>query len=358
MFVTPFNWKKKSLWDVFGMLRTPRSVLKFSGVSDNTSLIKSRPVDVSLKMPHNEDSASTFSWLGHATCLYRVDGVSFITDPVFSLRCSPSQWVGPKRFIPAPCAVEDLHVDIVLLSHTHYDHLDAASAASLGNRPLWIVPLGVASWLASVGITRVVELDWWETYVHTSATGKSFRIVFTPANHWTNRGLFDTNTALWGSYVVVADSCTPKKSFYFSGDTAYDSKLFKHIGRKYGPFDIASIGIGAYKPRPFMRDNHVNPRESVQIHQDIGSKMSCGIHWGTFPMSYEDVVEPAFDLAYAREMQRLTHESVFTMEHGETVVWAGPESAPRTAGMSDIAFSHPELMAEFLAMPREAESDD
>jgi hypothetical protein len=135
VYITPFSWKKKSLSNVFGMLRNKRSVMTFPGIPDNNALIKSSVLDTGLlSTPHasmNNAPLSDFTWLGHACCLYRADGVSYITDPVFSQRCSPSQWVGPSRFVPAPCDVLDLHLDVVLLSHTHYDHLDAYTAQKL-----------------------------------------------------------------------------------------------------------------------------------------------------------------------------------------------------------------------------------
>jgi len=373
VYVTPFNWKKKSLSNVFGMLRMKRSVLTFPGVSDNIALIKSAVVDKVLSVPHARDGTSgayksDFTWLGHACCLYRADGTTFITDPVFSQRCSPSQWVGPSRYVAAPCDVLSLHLDVVLLSHTHYDHLDASTAEKLSKNTklLWIVPLGVKEWLAGYDITNVVELGWWDTYTYTSErTGETSKITFTPANHWTNRSLWDQNTCLWGSYCVKSES----SNFFFSGDTAYDLKhnVFRTIGEKYGPFDQAAIGIGAYKPRFFMKDNHVNPREAVQIALDVKASHTCGIHWGTFPLAYEDPVEPAFDLAHAREKLGLTHKEFYTMEHGETiqVLTASSSSAAAAAaaaagddalaagGATDLVFNNPSLYELYKTWPQD-----
>jgi len=379
-YVTPFTWKKKSLSNVFGMLRNKRSVLTFPGVPDNIALIKSSVVDKPLlSVPHRIDTASgtyqsDFSWLGHACCLYRADGVTYITDPVFSHRCSPSQWVGPARYVAAPCDVLDLHLDVVLLSHTHYDHLDANTAEKLSKNTdlLWLVPLGVKEWLAGYKITNVVELGWWDTYTHTSKrSGKTSKITFTPANHWTNRSLWDQNTCLWGSYCVKSET----SNFFFSGDTACDLKhqVFKTIGKKYGPFDQAAIGIGAYKPRNFMKDNHVNPREAVQIALDVRAVHTCGMHWGTFPLAYEDPVEPAFDLAYARERLGVPHTQFYTMQHGETIAVSSSSSHPAPAsaaagadsdqrmasgsllgvgGATDLAHAHPDLYELYRGWPK------
>lgn len=163
--------------------------------------------------------------------------------------------------------------------------------------------------MTNVGITNCVELNWWDSYLYTKKNegspssssdekegevrkalednkAGSVQIVFTPAKHWTSRTPWDKNSVLWGSYAVL---CTSAR-FWFSGDTAYDDKVFKTIGSKYGPFHIAAIGIGAYRPRYFMKDSHVNPEEAVRIHQDLGALQSVGIHWGTFPLSDEDPI--------------------------------------------------------------------
>ena len=147
---------------------------------------------------------------------------------------------------------------------------------------------------------------------------------------------------------------SPSASFYFSGDTAYEPTMFKLIGEKYGPFDIAAIGIGAYKPRFFMKDSHVNPLEAVKIHKDVKSRQSCGIHWGTFPLGFEDNVEPALDLARAREIEGLKHSDFFTMEHGETIL----VSPGNSNGGLDLAHNNPDILKHFLAQPRDPNSDE
>eukprot|EP01036_Dinobryon_divergens_P025547 gene25547-34105_t len=257
---------------------------------------------------------SHFTWMGHATNYYQTNGIYFLTDPLWSSRASPFQFVGPARYIDPPIAVEDLHIDVVLLSHTHYDHLDEGTARRIGDRALWVVPLGVKKILAGMGVSNVVELDWWESYTYMSKQGSTAEIIFAPTKHWTARTFLDRNQCLWGSFAVLAE----KSRFFFAGDTAY-CNIFQQIGAKYGPFDIAAIPIGAYSPRWFMKDVHCNPEEAVKIHEDLGAKQSVAIHWGTLPLADEDFVEPALELARVRDMRQLSTHQFFTMAHGETL---------------------------------------
>lgn len=206
-----------------------------------------------------------------------------------------------------------------------------------------IVPLGVKEIMKSFGVTNVTELDWWQSYHHITPTGKTAEIIFTPTKHWTSRSLFDRNTCLWGSYVVK----TAKSKFFFTGDTAYD-EVFKLIGEKYGPFDFSAIPIGAYSPRWFMKDVHCDPVEAVQIHEDLKSKQSAAIHWGTFPMTDEDKVEPALELARARDLKKLPASSFFTMAQGETLS-VGEEP------QHDFGTKHFDLYGEYLTLRRNIE---
>ncbi|XP_048252801.1 N-acyl-phosphatidylethanolamine-hydrolyzing phospholipase D-like isoform X2 [Haliotis rufescens] len=226
-------------------------------------------------------------WVGHATVLVQFDNVTILTDPVFSNRCSPSQWFGPKRYRKPPCKVEDLpKVDAVVISHNHYDHLDYYSVVALnkkfGASLRWYVPMGLKEWMVSTGCQNVQELDWWQEAEHATADGTSVKFVCTPCQHWSKRTPTDDFRTLWSSWSVIG----PKHRFFFGGDTGY-CEVFKQIGHKYGPFSLAAIPIGAYEPRWFMHPQHVNPKESVQIHEDVQSRMSVGIHWGTFTLTNE-----------------------------------------------------------------------
>jgi N-acyl-phosphatidylethanolamine-hydrolysing phospholipase D len=208
-----------------------------------------------------------------------------------------------------------------------------------------IVPLGVKKILKNMGITNCVELDWWQSHsVFSPATGGNIEVVFTPAKHWTARGFFDRNTCLWGSFVVRA----AQSKFFFAGDSAY-CPVFKQIGSTFGPFDIAAIPIGAYAPRWFMKDVHCNPDEAVRIHQDLRARRSVGIHWGTFPMADEDFVEPALELARARDVLKVSPDDFFTMKQGETVLKG-------ESGQHDFAVSNGELYGEYLEGLRGSDS--
>jgi N-acyl-phosphatidylethanolamine-hydrolysing phospholipase D len=296
---------------------------------------------------------STITWIGHATSYYQTDGVYFLTDPIWSERASPSQYIGPKRYVAPPVDLNKLKVDIVLLSHTHYDHYDEPTARQIGNKALWIVPLGVKMMLEKIGITNCIELDRWDSIRYTTPSQSTIQVVFTPTKHWTSRTFFDRNTSLWGGFVVLSDHAR----YFFCGDTAY-CPVFKEIGALYGPFDLASIPIGAYSPRWFLKDVHCDPTEALQIHCDLKAKRSMAIHWGTFPMSHECFIEPALELAKARRAIDLSHEHFFTMAHGETVEVGGTTSLPSEASAAsiddmrprhDVAVVHKGLYEKYLS---------
>ncbi len=262
------------------------------------------------------------TWVGHASMLVQAGGLNVLTDPVFSERASPVQFVGPKRAQPPGLSIAQLPpIDVVLISHNHYDHLDKDSVLALSNiagaATLFIVPLGVKAWFESLGIRNVKELDWWDS---TLVKGVEFH--FTPVQHWSARGLGDRRQTLWGGWAVFA----PDFHWYFSGDTGY-SKDFADTQQRFGPrqtaalgggFDIALIAVGAYEPRWFMKEQHVNPAEAVQIHQDLKAKRSVGVHWGTFELTDEPLDQPPKDLAAALQATGLTENDFFLMAVGET----------------------------------------
>ncbi|KAL3199906.1 hypothetical protein MRX96_013396 [Rhipicephalus microplus] len=202
-----------------------------------------------------------------------------------------TQLLGPKRFREAPCTVADLpRIDAVVISHNHYDHLDLNTVHQLNARfeetLRWFVPLGLTAWMEQLGCENVVELDWWhEGHLATEDNDLSF--VFVPAQHWCKRTISDDNKVLWGGWCVIS----PEYRFYFAGDTGY-CDVFKQIGQRYGPFDLAAIPIGAYEPRWFMKYQHVNPEEAVLIHKDVRSRASLAVHWGTFTLANEYYLDP------------------------------------------------------------------
>ena len=253
------------------------------------------------------------TWIGHATTLLQLGGLNVLTDPQFSERAFPFQWMGPKRRVaPAIRAAELPRIDLVVISHNHYDHLDRDSVLALnaqrGGPPLFLVPLGVEAWMRAQGIERVEALDWWSTRQVGPVD-----VHFVPAQHWSARTPFDRNETLWGGWVLR----TPGFSAYFAGDTGY-SPDFADIGRRFGGFDVALIPVGAYLPRWFMKDQHVDPAEAVRIHRDVGSRLSIGIHWGTFELTDEPLDAPIGELASALAAAGVAPEHFVLLRHGQT----------------------------------------
>ena len=264
---------------------------------------------------HNRDK-KTVTWIGHATLLLQAGGYNILTDPHFSRRASPVQWAGPERIAPLGLAFEDLpSIDIVVISHDHYDSLDEQTIKKLRQRPggektRFYVPLGLKKWFASRGVDRVIEMDWWDR----SQEG-NLEIIAVPVQHWSKRSLFSRNETLWAGWVIASNDFR----FLFVGDTGYNSQ-FKEIGEKLGPFDLAAIPIGAYEPRWFMARHHVNPEESVQIHRDIGSRKSVAIHWGTFILTDEPLDEPPERLAAALQKNKIPADDFLVLQHGQTIM--------------------------------------
>lgn len=377
-------------------------------------VLTARPDETLVNSP-KEDLQVT--WLGHACMLVQAAaGVNILTDPAFSKRSSPVQFAGPARYTPPPCEISDLPpIHIVLISHNHYDHVDSGSIAALAKkeeadmaaRPgsffgtLWICPLGLKPLLVSCGAVaeRVVELDWWDSFVPASATKASSvgpvagvtvdpaaskgallkapdghhdysaaalssatavdfseaavlsrgvvdrqaakclpRIVAIPAQHQSARSGFDRNKTLWCGFVVI----TPAKDgfltrFLFTGDTGYRAvpegveplspeedraiscPAFKFVGQRFGPIDIAALPIGAFSPRFFMSSVHCSPADSVEIHKDIRAIRAFGMHWGTFPLTDEPILEPPAALAAAVKHKGLKDDAFVAVYPGATI---------------------------------------
>lgn len=264
------------------------------------------------------------TWMGHASVLVEMEGITILTDPIFSQRCSPSfggtrqiPAPGTKRYRGPPCDVKDLpKVDAVVISHNHYDHLDLPSVRQLnerfGDELKWFVPLGLKSWMVSAGCRNVEEFNWWQEGQLPNATHVT--ISFTPAQHWSARGLHDQNKVLWGSWCVFGKT----HRFFFAGDTGYSPNVFDKIGRKYGPFNLAAIPIGAYHPQWFMHPQHVSPEDAVKIHLEVKADRSIGIHWGTFLLGHERFLAPREDLEKAVREKNLESETFFTLNHGQS----------------------------------------
>jgi N-acyl-phosphatidylethanolamine-hydrolysing phospholipase D len=232
-------------------------------------------------------------WIGHSTFLIKKNGVTILTDPIFSNRASPFRNIGPKRLIPPAITLDELpSIDIVTVSHNHYDHLDIRSLKKLSkNNPkaIFLVPAGDEKLLKRKKIKNVYDFDWWKSIEH-----KGFEITFTPVQHWSKRSLFDRNKSLWGGWFFKHKDY----SFYHAGDTGY-SKDFIDTKIKLGSPKYAFIPIGAYDPEWFMAESHVNPEDAVQIMLDLEAEKSFGMHWATFVLTDEDTIEPKIRLEKA-----------------------------------------------------------
>lgn len=227
--------------------------------------------------------------IGHATVLIQFAGYNLITDPVWSDRASPLSFLGPKRICGPGVAIGDLpSIDVVLLSHNHYDHLDIATLKKLHarNAPLIVTPLGNGPIVQRhIPDVRVSTGDWGDAI----AVGTDLKVHIVPALHWSSRGLRDRRMALWCGFVIEAAG----KLVYFAGDTGYGTGgIFRRIREKFGPIDLAIIPIGAYDPRWFMAAQHTNPEEAVRIMLDLEARAAAGVHWGTFKLTDEPWDEP------------------------------------------------------------------
>jgi L-ascorbate metabolism protein UlaG (beta-lactamase superfamily) len=263
------------------------------------------------------DVAVTF--VNHATFLIQTGGNTILTDPVWSERVSPFLRIGPKRVRKPGVAFEDLpKIDIILLSHNHYDHLDVATLMRLRERfgPAVFAAAGDARLLAPLGFKDMRELDWWDEI----QVNDTLAVTFVPAQHFSARGLFDRQKSLWGGYVIRSRG----RRIYFAGDTGY-SLHFSDINARLGPPDIAMLGIGAYEPRWFMRPIHMNPAEAVRAHQDLRSRQSIGMHFGTFQLTAEAIDQPQADLKRALSESGIPESEFVTLHEGETRIYpAGP----------------------------------
>ena len=250
-------------------------------------------------------------WIGHATYLINNGDINILTDPIFSKRASPIGFAGPKRMIPPAMQLKDLpKIDAVVVSHNHYDHFDIWSLKKLyklNPETIFMIPVGDKKKLIKAGIKNVVEMNWWESLKVSNTT-----FHFTPVQHWSKRGLFDRNKSLWGGWFMQTDAL----ALYHAGDTGY-SNDFKTTYERLGAPDYSFIPIGAYDPRWFMKDSHVNPEEAVQIALDLKTSHSFGMHWGTFILTDEPVLEPPVRLERALIDQNLEADFFRSPKPGE-----------------------------------------
>lgn len=285
------------------------------------------------------------TWLGHASVLFQIGGVNILCDPVFSDTVGPSTGLlkafAFKRYRRAPLQVEDLpEIHAVVISHDHHDHTDEASIRELVKKfpdIKWFVPIGLKAWMekiiattldeaqdesaASFDAGNIVELTWWEnstTFFGPSENGageQKLIFTFTPSQHWGGRSLTAMNTVLWGSWVISSKSL----KVWFGGDTGY-CEAFEEIGRVIGNIDLAAIPIGAYWPRGVMKDQHVEPSESIEIHKNIKARKSIAIHWGTFNTgAIEGHMDPKNHLKEGLKRAGVSDKDFVTLHHGESI---------------------------------------
>ena len=258
-----------------------------------------------------DEKTIRYTFVNHSTFLIQFKGYNILTDPVWSKRCSPFQFMGPARQRPPGIDFKDLpKIDLVLLSHNHYDHMDKNSLIRLRkeHNPQFIVPLGVGSKMKQWNCNQVKEMDWWQTV----QLGE-FQLSSTPANHFSSRGTFDRDKTLWCGYLLK----TKGTCIYFAGDTGY-SDVFKEIGDFAQQIDLAFLPIGAYLPEWFMSPIHVSPSQAVQIHLDINSKKSVAMHFGTFKLADDNPIRAKKELRASLVANNLTEDNFQIPNEGES----------------------------------------
>jgi len=297
--------RARGLWDV----------IKWAVTEDPGEWKEIGEEDVNYGQPpqkHIDDGSLSVTFVNHATFLIQVNGLNILTDPIWSLRASPFQWIGPKRMRPPGIRFEDLpKIDLVLISHNHYDHLDINTVKRLNeeHHPKFITPLGVSAYLHENGIGHTAEMDWWDEL----KISDSVSLSSVPAQHFSGRGLTDRDKTLWCGYVLQTGAGT----VYFAGDTGYDG-IFNKIGTVFNPIDLALIPIGAYRPRWFMEPIHVDPDQALQIHRDVRARKSIGMHFGTFPLADEGMHEPCSDLESAKQKHGVAADEFITIKEGDS----------------------------------------
>ena len=275
------------------------------------------PRKISTLVTNQAPDSVAITWVGHSTFIIQIAGTNLLTDPMWSLRSSPVQWMGPVRMTRPGIAFEDLpDVHGVLLSHDHYDHLDSTTVKRIARRypqAPWYAPLGHAGYLEALGVRSVHELDWWQ---QTELDGyAAVQLTCLPVQHWTRRLRSPAYSRLWCSWSIASANC----KLYFAGDSGY-CPAFREIGERVGPFTAALLPIGAYEPRWFMRFAHMNPEESLQAYWDLRAREFIAMHWGTFRLTDEDPLEPPARIRAAWQDAKLPADRLHVPAFGETIV--------------------------------------
>lgn len=267
---------------------------------------------------NNNDDQIMVTYINHSTTLIQMGGKNILTDPIWSSHAGPYGILGVKRSIYPGVEMEDLpNIDFILISHSHYDHLDLPSIELLvkKHRPLIITGLGVTRYIdyCQEALENCYELKWWE---NLKTTNSEVSFNFVPAYHWSSRYLFDKNTSLWGGFVIESK----KDKVYFAGDTGFsDGEIFKQIKEKYGHISLSLLPIGAYKPDWFFSSMHTSPSEAVKIFKILGSSYAIPIHYDTFELTDDKYDDPLNDLKKALKEENILASKFIILSPGKTI---------------------------------------
>lgn len=266
-----------------------------------------------VQLDRTQEGECRVTFINHSTVLIQLEGWNILTDPIWSQRAGPFSWLGLKRVTSPGVNFADLPpIDIVLLSHNHYDHMDIPTLKHLNlkHQPVFFVPKGNRSYLKKKGISgQVIELDWWD---HLDL-GQKHSLYFVPSQHFSSRGILDYNRTLWGGYVIKG----PQSMIYFAGDTGFGPH-FAEIRERLGEPSLSLLPIGAFEPRYLMRPVHLSPQEAVQAHVILRSKQSLAIHFGTFQLADEDIQSPIVELQRSLEANQLCPDCFWILKPGES----------------------------------------
>jgi L-ascorbate metabolism protein UlaG (beta-lactamase superfamily) len=315
-YKAPFDKKAKRFENTIGSPKNLLDVIKWKMTAEK----KEWPHDLS-NTPHllprerlSEDELS-ITFINHATVLIQYGPLNILTDPIFSERSSPFSWIGPKRVRPPGLSLSDLpEIDIVLIGHNHYDHLDLPTLKMITGRekqkkaPHFFVGIGNAKLLTEEGFSNVSEMDWDDQWPINNLS-----IIFTEAQHWSARGIFDRQKTLWGSFIVRGHL----GQVYFASDTGY-SDHFKRTAQKYGPIKVALLPIGAYEPRWFMKHSHMNPEDAVMAYKDLDAEFALPIHHKTFQLTDEAYDQPMIDLKKSLANENISENLFRELDFGES----------------------------------------